>query len=531
MTHSFAKPDDAISSSPLVRLEEIEKSFDGNLVLDRVSLTIDEGEVCALLGENGAGKSTLGKILGGIYRPDSGAIQVADFRTKGWSTRFALSRGVATIQQELCLVPDLTVAENVFLGIETRRAGLLRNDTRQRFAKLEDTYHFALSPSSLVRDLGPAQRQKVEIMRALARSARVIIMDEPTTSLTADEIGTLHQTVRSLCAGGTTIVYITHSLSAALEMSQRVAILRDGKLIRTGPSNAETEDSLVEAMLGRAVDVFFPQLPPAPPRDTSPALELRRLRSGSAVRNVSLTVSAGEIVGLAGLVGSGRTEVLRAVYGADPFQAGEILINGQLHRPKSVRASIGAGVALVPEDRRRQGLIPTQDVRSNIALPSGTGYRRGVFLSSGRESRMAEDIVKSLNIVPPRVRANVATLSGGNQQKVTFGKWLAISPSVLLLDEPTRGVDVGAKVQIHRLIADLARQGTAILLVSSDLEEVLGLSHRIYLIKSGRTIGEFAADAVTLQDVLIALMANRSTGDSGAASETISSQPGDNGPE
>lgn len=481
------------------------KRFGSTQALSDISLSIDVGEIHALVGENGAGKSTLGKIIGGVYAPDRGLLTVASVTSGGWNTKQALAAGVATIQQELSLVPALSVAQNVFLGVETHRFGLLKGNLRERFAALQAASGFELDPDARVDSLRIADQQKVEILRALARNARVIIMDEPTSSLTADETAKLHDVMHALQKAGRTIIYVTHFLSAVLEHCQRVSVLRDGKLIRSSSTGDESTASLVEAMLGRSLEVVFPQLPLAPAPTATPALALKDVWSGSAVRGVSLEVRPGEIVGLAGLVGSGRTEVARVIYGADRLDAGEILLGDRRYDHPAPRRSTRMRLVMIPEDRRKQGLILTQRVSDNVSLPHLRKLSWGGFVAGRREQALARAMVERLDVNPPRTGQPVATLSGGNQQKVLFAKWMVDEPRVVLLDEPTRGVDVGAKQHIYRIIVELAASGAAIVLISSELEEVMGLSHRVYLIRDGRIIREVSPALTTVDEVLFSL--------------------------
>lgn len=495
----------AATGQSTVELSHISKRFGSTQSLDDVSLSIDSGEIHALVGENGAGKSTLGKIIGGVYEPDSGTLTIAGVTTNGWTTRQALSAGVATIQQELALVPALSVAENVFLGVEDHQIGILKRNLRHRFAELQVASGFNINPNARVDSLRIADQQKVEVLRALARDARVIIMDEPTSSLTADEVAKLHEVMKDLQREGRTIIYVTHFLDAALEIADRVTVLRDGRLIRTSPTSDETTDSLVEAMLGRSLDVIFPPRPPAPSPDTRPILVLKSVRSGTAVLDVSIHVRPGEIVGLAGLVGSGRSEVARVIFGAEPLDDGEIVLGDHVYSNGSPRRSARKKLVMIPEDRRQQGLVLTQVVRKNISLPHLRMLSMGGFMRDRKEQALARRMVDRLDIHPPRVDHPVATLSGGNQQKVLFAKWIFGDPRVILLDEPTRGVDVGAKQQIYEVIAELAASGTAVLLISSEFEEVMALSHRVYLIREGRIIQELDPTQVTNDDVLFTL--------------------------
>lgn len=494
-----------VTDRPAVELSHISKRFGSTQSLNDVSLAIAPCEIHALVGENGAGKSTLGKIIGGVYTPDMGTLMVAGITTHGWTTRQALHAGVATIQQELALVPALSVAENVFLGVENRQLGLLKGNLRDRFTEMQAASGFGLDPDARVDSLRIADQQKVEILRALARDAKVIIMDEPTSSLTADETAKLHDLMRALRSEGRTIVYVTHFLTAVLEHADRVTVLRDGKLIRTSLTADETTDSLVEAMLGQPLDVIFPPRPPAPSAETAPILTLKHVGSGAAVRDVSLHIRPGEIVGLAGLVGSGRSEVARVIYGADSCDEGDVIFADQPYHNASPRQSTQRKLVLIPEDRRRQGVVLTQDVSQNIALPHLRKLSVAGFVRRLQERVLARRMVDRLDINPPRINHPVRMLSGGNQQKVLFAKWIVGDPRVVLLDEPTRGVDVGAKHQIYQVIAELASSGAAILLISSELEEVMSLSHRVYLIHEGQIVREVDPTQVTIDEVLFTL--------------------------
>jgi ribose transport system ATP-binding protein len=342
-------------------------------------------------------------------------------------------------------------------------------------------------------------------MRALARDARVIVMDEPTSALTADEAGKLHDLIAWLRGEGRTVIYVTHFLDAVLEHCDRVTIMRDGRVVRTAPVTEETKESLVEGMLGRAIDLTFPARPPAPPEDVEPLLELTDVHRGDAVRGVSLAVRPGEIVGLAGLVGSGRSEIARLVFGADAADAGEIRVAGRQVGRLSPRHSVRDRVVLIPEDRRRQGLVLARPVAENVTLPHLHRFARAGVLSKKRERRAARELVERLNVQPPRLEAGIAGFSGGNQQKVLFAKWLLGEPRVIVLDEPTRGVDIGSKHRIYELIVELAAAGAAVLLISSELEEVMELSHRVHLVRDGAVVAAVDPRETSVDDVLYQL--------------------------
>ena len=475
-------------SEAAVRLRGVNKRFGATQALAAVDLDILTGEVHALVGQNGAGKSTLGKIIGGIYERDSGDFDAFGQAVGKWSPRLALDSGIAVIHQELSLVPELSVAQNVFLGIERHRFGLLGGSVQDRFEALNERASFKLDPNARVRDLRIADQQKVEILRALARDARLIVMDEPTSALSIDESRHLFDCIFWLREEERTVVYVSHFLEEVLDISQRVTVMRDGRVIRTGPATDETKASLVSGMLGRSLELTFPAAPSVPEDGASPALEVERLAAGPAVRDVSFSVRRGEIVGIAGLVGSGRSETLRAIFGADPSDAGSVRLGGDAYDPRSPNRSIARGLGMIPESRRDQGLIAGMSVRSNVSLAELREYVRGGLVSRSAERSAVRTLVERLDVVPPRLEATVATFSGGNQQKVLFAKWLNTAPSVLLLDEPTRGVDIGAKRNIYELIVGLATEGLGIVLVSSELEEVMELSHRVHLMHAGSTI-------------------------------------------
>ena len=492
-------------ASTVVRLTGIEKSFGPTKVLRSIDLEFRAGEVRGIVGENGAGKSTVGKIIGGYYSFDAGRLDVFGESVSNWTPRRALQHGIAMIHQELQLVPALTVAENVFLGIEDNAAGVLRGTETARFRELDKRCNFGLDPSAIVRDLRIADRQKVEIMRAIARDARVIIMDEPTSSLTADEAERLHEVIARLAADGRTVIYVTHFLDHALSTCNRITVMRDGQVVRTSDVGSETKASLVEAMLGEPADVAFPTIPAAPGVSVPPLLDVRAIATDTGLRDVSLVVRPGEIVGLIGLVGSGRSETVRAIFGADPIIAGEIRVAGKPYASPSPTASVEKGLVLIPEDRRKQGLVLTQVVRPNVSLPHLASIANWGVVRQREEWARTKTLIDHLGVTPNTIDGRVALYSGGNQQKVLLSKWMFGKPRIVLLDEPSRGVDIGARRRIHDFVVELAAQGAAVLLVSSEIEEVLGLSQRAYLMRAGRVIGEFDARAAKIDDVMFRL--------------------------
>jgi len=491
--------------APAVRLTGVEKSFGSARILTDINLEFAPGEVHALIGENGAGKSSVGKIIGGYYTADAGSVEIEGQPLTQATPRHALQLGVAMIHQELQLVPQLTVAQNVFLGLENNVAGLLRGSETRRFAALDERCGFGLDPRRKLGDLPIAERQKVEIMRAIARDARIIIMDEPTSSLTADEADRLHHVIAWLKSEGRTIIYVTHFLDHVLAVCDRVTIMRDGKVVRTGVVAEETKLSLVEAMLGESVEVAYPPLPPAPDPTTPPRLVAENLATDAGIRDVSLIVRPGEIVGLFGLVGSGRSEVARALFGADPLTSGSISLNGQALRNLSPKDAVREGIAFIPEDRRKQGLVLTQTTRPNMSLPHLGQISRFGLLDMAEERQRTQRMIEHFGIVPASIDGEVAYYSGGNQQKVLLSKWAYGKPQVVILDEPSRGVDIGARRRIHDFVVELAQSGVAVILISSELEEVLNLSHRGYLMSSGTIIGEVESSAASVDEVLFRL--------------------------
>ncbi len=485
--------------SPVLEGRDLVKRFPGVLALDRVSITLHPSEVLAVIGENGAGKSTLMKILAGIERPDSGGILLDGRPVTLESVRAAARLGIALLHQELNLCDNLDVAANLFLGREPRRLGFIdRRRLYEEAGRALARVGLEGSPRRLVGTLSPAQRQMVEIARALSVNARVLIMDEPTSSLTRGETERLFAVIRDLRARGVAVVYISHRLGEVREVADRVMALRDGRNSGELPRREADHDAMVRLMVGRDFSTLYPRQPRSP---GPPVLEVRNLRTAAHPGHaLDFQVRASEIVGLAGLVGAGRTEALQALFGAPPPQSGEVRVDGV---PRAIRRpldAVRAGLALVPEDRKLQGLILEMTVRENLSLP---GLRTaGLFVDRDAERRLAAETIDRLKIRTPGDRQSVQFLSGGNQQKVVLGKWLALRPRVLLLDEPTRGIDVGAKQEVYRLMEDLAAQGTAILFASSEMEEVLGISDRALVMHEGRIAGELPRSELSEEAVM-----------------------------
>jgi ribose transport system ATP-binding protein len=477
-----------------IRLVSIGKRYSGTKALDNVSVEVAGGSVHALVGANGAGKSTLGKIVGGVIRPDDGQLYVDEREVRYASPREARTDGIATIAQELSPVSNLSVIENVYFGIEPRRFGLVQwRKMRAQYQELVSQWGFELDGNAKVGTLRTADKQKVEILRAVACDARVIVMDEPTSSLTSVETKTLHRMIRTLRESGRTIVYVSHFLDEVLELADTVTVLRSGRLVRTAPVAEETEESLVAGMFGAAAEAEHFE---KPQRSTAPVvLEVSGLRREGVLRDISLQIRAGEIVGLAGLVGSGRSELARAIAGVDPIDGGTIAVDGRARRIRSPADAMAAGMAFVPESRTDDGLFMALTLAANTTFADlrSVASRFGV-LRRALERAKTSSLLKVLSVEPPVPSAKVENLSGGNQQKVLFARWLFRNPHVLILDEPTRGVDVAARAAIHRLINNLAAEGTAVLLISSEIEEVLGLAHRVLVIRRGSITREFGAD-------------------------------------
>ncbi|MCY3560320.1 MAG: sugar ABC transporter ATP-binding protein [bacterium] len=484
-----------------VELRGVTKRFGGTVALDRVDLAVRAGTVHALVGENGAGKSTAGKILAGVLTPDAGQVVLHGAETVFRSPRAALDRGITMVAQELSLVPSRSVLENVFLGIESRRGPFVRGGA-ERFAELVAECGIEADPDATVGRMPVAEQQNVEILRALARRAELIVMDEPTARLTSEQAVALRRTVRSLAERGVTVVYVSHFLDEVLAVADDVTILRDGRAIRSGPAAAETRRSLIEGIVGRAIEAAFP---PRRPRELPAPVVLRvqGLSRAGSFEEVGFDVRAGEIVTLAGLVGSGRSEVLRCIFGADRATAGSMTLAGEPHAPRSPRRAIRDGVAMVPESRKADGLLPRRSVRENVTLPHlGRFVAPGGFVRTGAERAAAGRVTEAVGLTGATIASAMAELSGGNQQKSLFARWLVGRPRLFLADEPTRGVDVGAKRGIYDVLAGLAGEGMAVLVVSSELEEVLGLAHRILVMRGGRLVGELDGAEATRTEVM-----------------------------
>jgi ABC-type sugar transport system ATPase subunit len=483
--------------SAIVSLAHVSKSFAGLKVLNKVNFDVRAGEVHALLGENGAGKSTLIKIMAGLYAADEGEIAVDGKPVKFATPREAHAAGINTVHQELLLFPELTVAENIFLGQAPRTTwgGLDWPAMRQRARSLLDSLDsHDLDVDARVGLLSVANRQRVEIARALAQEARVVIMDEPTAALAEADVRRLMDIVRRLKSRGVGIVYVSHRMPEIFALADRVTVLRDGNQVGTKSIGEVDEGTLVSMMVGRAIDRLYPK---KLGETGSPILELREVSYRHVVRNVSLQLRHGEILGIAGLVGSGRTELALTIFGITPATSGEILIDGKSATIPNPETARDLGIAYVPEDRGLQGLIRTQTISDNVALANLKKLVSGFIVDGGKVVAEARKAIERFGIRARGPHQIVRQLSGGNQQKVVLGKWLATNPRILIMDEPTRGIDVGAKAEIHQLMRKLAGDGMAILMISSELPEVLSMSDRVLVMNSGRIVASFAEGEVT----------------------------------
>jgi rhamnose transport system ATP-binding protein len=487
---------------PLIETLEVSKSFGGVRALDGVTFTVEPGEIHALAGENGAGKSTLIKILGGALEPDSGTVRIGEAAFESFTPAAARRAGVAVISQQPALFHELSVAENIGLAMEEgspwRRVAWAARSRQAR--QLLERVGASLSPDSLVRDLSMPQQQLVEIAKALGLSARVLILDEPTASLTGHEVDRLLELLRGLRASGTGIVYVSHRLDEMFAVADRITVLRDGRLIATRAMESLDRGSLIALMAGRETNAEYPV-----PGDVSGTCVLETRGLGCALTGVSgidLKVHKGEILGIAGLVGSGRTELAQILFGLTPADSGEILMGGKRVVIDSPRDAVRLGIAYTPEDRKRQGAILPMSIAANTSLASLDTVSAGGWIKDGAEAELARDFNERLDTKAPSVHTITGNLSGGNQQKVVLARWLATKPSLIVLDEPTQGVDVGAKAEIHRLIAQLAADGAAVILISSELPEVLGLAHRVAVMRGGRIAGVLLREAAKPEAVL-----------------------------
>jgi len=489
-----------------IEFRSVTKQFGGVMALRDVTLNVGQGECHGLMGENGAGKSTLGKALAGIHRPDRGEIVIAGERPDLSCPRNAIAAGVAMVHQELAFCPDLSVAENLCMGRYPRRLGLVldQQEMHCRAEELLARIGVELDVRTLMRDLSTAQEQLVQIAAAVGTKPRILVFDEPTSSLSEPESQRLFELIESLKAGGLTIIYVSHRMPELFRLCDKISVLRDGAYVGTLEKGEMTQDAVVQMMIGRSVQEYFGETAHGKPGDT--VLTVHNLSSRSAFRDISFEIKAGEVVGFAGLVGAGRSEVARAIFGLDPEATGIVRIAGEDLKLGSVKNALRAGVGMVPEDRKRQGCVLGMSCRENVSMAILDRLGHFGFLDQKQEKTVAADLIDQLRVKTASMDAPVNSLSGGNQQKIVIAKWLARGGKLLIVDEPTRGVDVGAKAAIHALLDELAGKGLAIMLISSELPEVLNLSHRIMVMREGRLAGELAkADAS--QEAVLRLMA------------------------
>jgi len=491
---------------PRLSLHDIKKSFGAVCALEGVSFDVQAAHIHALVGENGAGKSTLVKVITGLEQPDTGHVRLDGVPCRFRTPMEARAAGVTAVYQDPKLFPHLDVAENIFMGIyPTSRFGMV--DRRAMYAEAErllTELGMPLDPRSLIAGFSVAELQFVEIVRAISTEVKVLILDEPTAALTPSEADRLFQIVRQLREGGTSIILISHRLEEITEMADTVTVLRDGSHITTQPASSLSEEGIVQLMVGRSLQTFFARADKDTSKVQEERLRVENLCQQGVFENVSFEVHAGEIVGMAGLVGAGRSEIAQTLFGITPPTAGRVVLNGQEVTVKNPHQMLGLGMAYLPEDRDGQGLVTALSITTNITLPVVSDLARLGMLQPQRENALAQQMATDLEIKAGSLEQAVASLSGGNRQKTAFAKWLATKPSVLILDEPTHGIDVGTKVQVHRIITQLAEQGLSVLLISSDLPEILAMSDRILVISEGLQVAEFSRHEATQENIMFA---------------------------
>ncbi|HEY3093378.1 MAG TPA: sugar ABC transporter ATP-binding protein [Vicinamibacterales bacterium] len=488
---------------PFLQLEGIVKRFPGVVALNGVSLEVRAGETHALLGENGAGKSTLIKTIAGVYHPDAGEIRLDGRPARIRNPHDAQALGISTIYQEFTLAPDMSVAENIFLGREPLLIRALsivdRRELIRRTRDVLTSLDLQIDPEATVRHLGVAQQQMVEIAKALSLDARLIIMDEPTATLTSHEIDRLFETIGRLEQRGVAVIYVSHRLEEVKAIAGRATILRDGTYVATVPVASTTIDEMIRLMVGRDLKEKFPKVKVAPGNEV---LRVEHLTRNGILHDISFSVRRGEIVGIAGLVGSKRTETARAIFGADPIDGGRIFLHGREMTARTPADAIRHRIALVPEDRKRHGIFACLSVHDNVVLSGLRQFSRRGLLDVRRARQRAQEFVSSLRVATPDLDKWARDLSGGNQQKVVIAKWLNTNAELFLFDEPTRGIDVGGKIEVYRLMGELVSRGAAIVMISSELPEILGMSDRILVMRDGRICGEFDRADATEERIL-----------------------------
>ena len=490
-----------MSEQYLLEMKHICKSFPGVKALQDVSLQLKAGEIHALLGENGAGKSTLIKVLGGIYIAEEGEIYIEGKKVEIGGVKDAQANGIAIIHQELVLVPYMTVAENIFLGREHGKGRFVNKESMNKEAQtLLDQYQMNINAETLIKDLTIAQQQMVEIVKAISFNSKILVMDEPTSSISDKEVGFLFETMRTLTKKGVGIIYISHKMSELEEICDRVTVMRDGTYVGTKEVKDTSKDELVAMMVGRELTNYYT-------RDFGSSdevvLKCENIADGKMARGASFEVHKGEIIGFAGLVGAGRSEVMKCIFGLTKNSTGDIYMEGKKIEIHSPIDAVKYGIALVPENRKQEGLYKVQSVKFNSTIQVLKDFIKGIRVDLDKEEKITQDYIDMMSTKTPSQEQMIGNLSGGNQQKVMIGRWLATNPKVLILDEPTRGVDVGAKSEIYAIMNELAKQGMAIIMISSDLPEILNMSDRIYVMREGKIRGCFHhSEGVTQEDIM-----------------------------
>lgn len=485
--------------STLLEMRGITKRFPGVTALDQVDFELEKGEVHVLLGENGAGKSTLIKMLSGAYQPDEGEILMDGEKVDISSAMEAQALGISTIYQEFNLVPQLTVAENIFLGRQPRSFGIVnRNKMRKDAQELLERIKVRVDADARVESLGVAQRQMVEIAKALSLDARILIMDEPTASLSGQEVERLFEIIYGLQEDEVGVIFISHHLEEVTEIGDRVTILRDGEYVDQVPASTDRSE-FVRLMVGRDIEDQFPRRKPEL-GDT--LMEIKNISQKGVLEDISFELRAGEVVGIAGIVGAGRTELAEAIFGSVPADSGEVSVGGETLRPGQPREAKSRGIGFITEDRQGEGIVPPLSVSENLGLAAMGENSSAGLVNRRKQRQQAEKMIEDLNIRTPGPDQEIRYLSGGNQQKVVIGKWLLNESKILIMDEPTRGIDVGAKVEIYELINDLTENGAGIVMISSELPEVLGMSDRVLVMSQGRITGELSAEEATQENVM-----------------------------
>jgi inositol transport system ATP-binding protein len=486
----------------ILEMKGISKFFTGIQVLKDVNLSVKVGEVHALMGENGAGKSTLMKVLMGLHKADGGEILLNGQKVQIDNTAAALKSGITMIHQELSPIPEMTIGENIFLG----RESLLKNtpfiDKKalySRTSEILEKFNMKLNPKTKMKKLSVAQTQMIEIIKAVSYEAKIIIMDEPTSALTEEEVQELFKTIRNLKKQGVAIIYISHRMEEIYELADSITVFRDGQFICTDSMKNMTKDRLITSMVGRKLDNYFPK---KQVKVGEIALQVKNLNRKGVFKNINFEVKKGEILGIAGLVGAGRSEVMRTIFGIDALDSGEIVLEGKSVRITNTNDAISHGIAMVTEDRKELGLVLCRSIKENISLPRLNKFCKGLIINKKLESQKIQEIASALTVKMRNQDQTAGSLSGGNQQKVVLAKWLLEKPKVLILDEPTRGIDVGAKAEIYKLMSAFAEEGMSIIMISSELPEVIGMSDRILVMGEGKIKGEFTKENVSQEDIL-----------------------------